>query len=90
VAAAADGTGAAVEEEVEAVVVEGGTGTVAETAAAAEGEDGPRRARVVAAAEIGAAAIGADGGNISVISFVKRQRGLSKCCKNECENRNLI
>jgi hypothetical protein len=79
-----------VEEEVEAVVVEGGTGTVAETAAAAEGEDGPRRARVVAAAEIGAAAIGADGGNISVISFVKRQRGLSKCCKNECENRNLI
>ena len=78
------------EEEVEAVVVEGGTGTVAETAAAAEGEGGPRRARVGAAAETGAAAIGADGGNISVISFVKRQRGLSKCCKNECENRNLI
>jgi hypothetical protein len=53
-------------------------------------EDGPRRARVGAAAETGAAAIGADGGNIGVLSFVKRQRGLSKCCKNECENRNLI
>ena len=82
---------AAAAAAVEEVAVEAaGTGTVGETAAAAEGEGGPRRARVVAAAEIGAAAIGADGGNIGVLSFVKRQRGLSKCCKNECENRNLI